>query len=54
MMTPCDIGAAVSVATEWFVHLNGCELRSQPIRDRRIDSYVGITQRLLDDDSVDE
>jgi hypothetical protein len=49
MTTQSEIGAEVSVAMELFVHLNGCELRSQPIRDRRIDSYALITRRLLDE-----
>jgi len=41
LLVPCDLGRIDEVRTLWPF-----------LRDRRIDSYVGITRRLLDDDSV--
>jgi N-carbamoylputrescine amidase len=41
LLVPCDLGRIDEVRTLWPF-----------LRDRRIDSYVGITRRLLDDDSA--
>jgi N-carbamoylputrescine amidase len=41
LLVPCDLGRIDEVRTLWPF-----------LRDRRIDSYVGINRRLLDDDSI--